>query len=219
MVTTRSMIKRQLEAGETAPLIPANERTRARAAKPKQPKGERVRKQRLLAIAPQEDQPVSARLRSAKQTSDIKAKKMGDVDVSQYARLDDRLKDNASALETECLPLCVFSNEKRKDMDEPKEVCVYIKLRITPFPAPTNEPKKCKSETFSNNSLESEANLLHDDPSSWIPESFTDIDYPDDYDDVPQLVDEDDYQYARLDNRLKDYESAKSKISWVCACG
>jgi hypothetical protein len=153
------MIKCQLEWVEAAPLIPAIERTRAaRAAKSKQPKGERVRKQRPLAIAPQQVQPVSAHLRSAKHKSVIDSKKQGDEDDSQCARLDNRLKDNETALL--CLPLCVFPDEKRKYMDEPKEVCVYIKLKITQLPAPTNEPKERMSEIFSNHSLESEADFF-----------------------------------------------------------
>jgi hypothetical protein len=70
MVTTRSASKRELDLLEAAPLILANECRAcacacARAQKPSNAKGERVRKQQLHAVAPQEDQPVSARLRSA----------------------------------------------------------------------------------------------------------------------------------------------------------
>jgi hypothetical protein len=67
MVTTRSASKRMLEELAAASLILANEQAPARAQKqkPSSAKAERVRKQRSHAVTPHEDQPVSARLRSA----------------------------------------------------------------------------------------------------------------------------------------------------------
>jgi hypothetical protein len=177
------MSKRQLASLEAAPLILANERARAHAQKPKPSKGERVRKQRPHVIAPQEDQPVSAHLRSSKRKTVIEAKKMGDEDDYQYARLEQnyRLQDNESQLETVwrlsksrkmwCLPARHFFPG---DMYRDTLMVVYSKLKTTQLPAPSNEPKERKSVTFSSHSLESEAFFYRDDPS----ESITN---PDDY--------------------------------------
>jgi hypothetical protein len=173
MVTTRSASKRMLEELAAAPMILVNERTRARAraAKPKQPKGERVRKQRSHAIAPQDDQPVSARLRSAKRNSVIEAKKQGDERLSKRLKDNETVRRSSRTRKIECLPV---SDENGKHKDEPKEVCVYSKLKTTQLPAPSNEPNERKSETFSNHFLESEAFFSSDDSSEWMFEDFTD---------------------------------------------
>jgi hypothetical protein len=173
-----------LEAVEAAPLIPAPARARAaRAAKPKPPKGERVRKQRSHTIAPLEDQPVSARLRSAKLNSFIDAKKQGDKSALETVRRSPRTR------KTGCLPAGDFPNENGKHKDEPKEVCVNSELKATQLPAPSNEPKERASVSFRDHSLESDAILSSDDSSEWMFEDFAD--FPDEYDDVSPVVDED----------------------------
>jgi hypothetical protein len=203
MVTTRSASKRKLDLLEAAPLILANECRAcacacARAQKPSNAKGERVRKQQLHAVAPQEDQPVSARLRSATRKtqgdeSSIDTRpsaskvKTQDVDQKLYEPVPLNLRHHLQDAESSYEKVLRVSTKRRKSwlvslgyyctsqrtvIDA--SIIIYSILKTTQISTSENdcdEPKEPKkSVSFRDRALVDEVLFYHDDPPEQITE-------------------------------------------------
>jgi hypothetical protein len=196
MVTTRSASKRKLDLLEAAPLIRANERARAARAS-NNANGERVRKQRSHAIPPQEDQPVSARLRSStrkkqevesfvKTRQSVGKVKKQDVDLELYEPLllnqRDHLRDAETPYEkvwrksttrrrkSWLIQLSFFSTRKNTLVDASR--IIYSIIKTTQLPTSENdceEPKERKSVSFRDpRALVDEVIFHRDDPPERI---------------------------------------------------